>query len=82
MYALPPVAASALSVAAWRYDDVATATSSLHGFHLTSVSVGGGLPLALVAATLLLAASLLAVFDHIRIAGRSDGARVRKEERR
>lgn len=30
----------------------------------------------------LLAASPLAVFDHTPIAGRSDGARVRKEERR
>jgi hypothetical protein len=81
-YALPPLSASALGVVAWKYDDVATATNSLHGFHLTTVSVGGGLLLALVASALLLAASLHAVFDHIRIAGRSDGARLRKEERR
>ena len=81
VYALPLVAATTLAVTAWKYQDVANANSPLRGFHLTTVTVGGGLLLALIASALLLGGSLLAVIDHVKAAQRRSASALEAGQR-
>jgi hypothetical protein len=66
-YLLPLTATAALAVTTRKYHEVGHAFSSFHGFRLAHASPGSGLWLAIVASAALLAASLLAAADRLRL---------------
>ncbi len=66
-YFLPLVASGALALTTRKYHEVGRAFSSVHGFRLADASVGNGLLVAIVASAALLAVSLLAVADCLRL---------------